>query len=420
MPIGSLSIGALALGTVAAELITLIFNICAKHHFGVEAKLRFVKPSFSSLVVQFKKGLPVVGSIFIESLIAGLINIIILKANCWNGSSLNGTQVLTIYTVVRSFWQMSQVSSQAMGLSAIPMIGLFYGAKDKDAVKTVWKNGTVAGILFTFIWSIILIAISPLIFRAYGEGIANLENYIGYAVFILLPCALFFTFIYMLQTFYAVINKPIPSILVSVIPEAIIFPVTLVILLNTIKGGANNIYIIWLTMGLNAVIFFLIAYTGHVIKNKTFKIDLDRMLQVNKGYEYKLPIFDVSINKLEEISQLAETIQNFFKENNVSDRTSMFTALAVDEIANDIMKKGNISSKKLPENIPYLDVKIMSEQDYVKIIIRDAGDTYNPLAFDQLEDNAAKFGVKAVQRMANYIRYQRVYKMNIVTIEISK
>ncbi|MCF0108333.1 MAG: hypothetical protein HUJ59_04985 [Bacilli bacterium] len=84
------------------------------------------------------------------------------------------------------------------------------------------------------------------------------------------------------------------------------------------------------------------------------------------------------------------------------------------------MKKGNYKIKKLPDNIPYLDIKIMSQSGSVKIIIRDAGPAYNPLGYDQLIDNTAKFGVKAVQKMANYIQYQRIYQMNIITIDIAK
>lgn len=416
----TLGIGALALGTFAAELITFIFFAIIKYRYRIEAKLTFVKPSWSAFATQFTKGFPVIASIFIESLIAGLINIIVVYANCWDSTTISGTQALIVYSVVRSFWQLSQVPSQAMGLATIPMIGLFYGAKDKDAVKDSWKNGVVAGMLFTLAWAVTLLLISPLIMNAYKAGTGGLVTYIEQGILCVLPCSAFFTFIFMLQTFYAVINRPVPSILVSTIPEAIIFPITLVICLNSFKCGNNNLFFIWGTMGLNVVLFFLIAYIGNAIKNKQFKIDLDRMLQIDKGEQQKLPLFDVSVNTLDEISQLAETIQKFFKENEVSDRTSMFAALAVDEIANDILKKGDIKIKSLPENVSYLDIKIMSEQRHVKIIIRDAGSIYNPLSYDVLVDNVAKVGVKAVQKMASYINYQRVYKMNIVTIEIEK
>ena len=415
----TLGIGALALGTCVAELITFIFNVFAKRSFKIDARLQFVKPSFKTLVNQFVKGFPVVASIFIESLIAGLVNIIILTANCWNGT-LTSTSALTIYTVVRSFWQLAQVSAQAMGLSTIPMVGLFMGVKDKEAVKHIWKNGLSSGCLFTIIWALMLIALSPLMLMAYGSWIEGLSNYIDWGIVCVVPCAVFYAIIYMLQTFYATTDKRVLSILVSIIPEAIIFPLSLSLCLNLIRGGDNNLFVIWLCLGLNSLLFILVAYIGYIVKNKSLKLNVEKLLIINKMQTNALPIIDISINSLEEVSQLAETIQNFFKQNEVKDRTSMFSALAVDEIATDVMKKGNYKIKKLPDNIPYLDIKIMSQSGSVKIIIRDAGPAYNPLGYDQLIDNTAKFGVKAVQKMANYIQYQRIYQMNIITIDIAK
>lgn len=422
-----LGIGALALGTCTAEIVTFMFNAIAKNIYKIEAKLRFVSPSFKSFINTFTRGFPVVASIFIESLIAGLINIIIVKAY-WGSPlasstashGIGATSALTIYTVVRSFWQLSQVSSQAMGLATIPMVGLFYGAKDKEAVKSVWKSGLHAGMLFTLGWALFLLCLSPLIMRAYGSGIESLHTNIEWGVLCVLPCSVFFTCIYMLQIFFAVTNRKLSSILVSAIPEAVIFPALLVLLLNVVPIGDNKLFLIWGCMGLNSLLFFLVAYIGNAIKTKSMKINADKLLQLDKGQCKQIPAFDVSVNTLEEVSQLAETIQKWLKDSEATDRTSFFTALAVDEISNDIMKRGNYKLKKLPENVSYLDIKLMSEKEYVRIVIRDAGDVYNPLDYDQLVDNAAKVGVRAVQQMASYIHYQRLYKMNIITIDIMK
>lgn len=415
-----LGVGAFALGSFLSEAITFLFYVVIKNSKHNEARWTFVPLSFSSFIDSFVKGFPIVAYIVIEALVGGIINLIIMYASCWNTSTISGVQALTVYSTVRIFAQLSQVASQAMSLSTIPIIGLFYGAKDKDAVKSVWKNGVGIGFLFTLGWAATLLLIALIVVNAYAKGTEGLASYITYGVLCVIPCSVFFTFLFMLQTFYGVINRPGSSMLVSLIPQAVIYPLALVILINACRCGSNNLIFVWLTMGLNGVLFFLIAYIGNVIKNKKAKVDLDKLLQLNEGECRKLPLFDVSINTLEEVSQLAETIQVFFKENEVSDRTSMFAALAVDEIANDIMKRGDIKITKLPENISYLDIKILTDNNFVKVIIRDAGNFYNPLAFSQLIDNAAKFGVKAVQKMARYINYQRLYKMNIITIEIDK
>lgn len=67
-----------------------------------------------------------------------------------------------------------------------------------------------------------------------------------------------------------------------------------------------------------------------------------------------------------------------------------------------------------------MDIKLFSDEDALRVVIRNVAPAYDPLTF-QLDDNTfSKVGVKLAQKVARQISYTYVYKMNIVTIDVDK
>jgi len=67
-----------------------------------------------------------------------------------------------------------------------------------------------------------------------------------------------------------------------------------------------------------------------------------------------------------------------------------------------------------------LDIKVFDDESSMEIIIRSMGTPYNPLDFEMNCETFAKAGVKLAQKIAEKIIYTNVYKMNIVSIVVSK
>lgn len=67
-----------------------------------------------------------------------------------------------------------------------------------------------------------------------------------------------------------------------------------------------------------------------------------------------------------------------------------------------------------------MDIKLFSDVDYLRVIIRNSSEPYNPLDFDYETENLSKIGVKLAKQMAKNIEYTYVYQMNIITIDINK
>ena len=67
-----------------------------------------------------------------------------------------------------------------------------------------------------------------------------------------------------------------------------------------------------------------------------------------------------------------------------------------------------------------MDIKLFSDDNFQRIIIRNVAEEYNPLMLDISEVSDDKFGLQMVQELASRIDYNYVYKMNIVTIDVAK
>ena len=67
-----------------------------------------------------------------------------------------------------------------------------------------------------------------------------------------------------------------------------------------------------------------------------------------------------------------------------------------------------------------MDIKLFSDVDSHRIIIRNAAEAYNPLDFEFDDETFSKIGIKMVQKLARRIDYNYVYRMNIITIDVDK
>ena len=86
----------------------------------------------------------------------------------------------------------------------------------------------------------------------------------------------------------------------------------------------------------------------------------------------------------------------------------------------DFVAHSQITEEKIRRGGKFTDVKLFSDEDAFRIIIRNAAKQYDPLDFEYDDESFSKIGIKMAQKLADRIDYCYVYKMNIVTIYVSK
>lgn len=86
----------------------------------------------------------------------------------------------------------------------------------------------------------------------------------------------------------------------------------------------------------------------------------------------------------------------------------------------DFIAHSQITEEKIKGGGAFTDVKLFSDTDAFRMIIRNAARQYSPLEFEYDDESFSKIGVKMAQKFAERIDYCYVYRMNIVTIYVAK
>jgi len=205
------------------------------------------------------------------------------------------------------------------------------------------------------------------------------------------------------------------GMLYSIVPDSIIYPLLLVVLLPLL--GYNGI---WISYAGNAILFLLTLYLLRSIASRSLRLNMDRMLCLDKSIRDNIPELDISIHSSNtDVTGISTQIHEFLTQQNASPKTAYLTALCLEELAADFVAHTTLQGDKAAEQT-IMDIKMFSEENFYRIIIRNAADAYNPLDFELDDETFSKDGIKMVQKLCRRIDYNYVYKMNIITIDVNK
>lgn len=160
-------------------------------------------------------------------------------------------------------------------------------------------------------------------------------------------------------------GKTAMGLLYSIVPDSVIYPLLLAALLPVL--GYDGI---WLAYSANVLPFGLVLYLVRSVKAGTLRMNWERLLCLEE--------------------------------------------LAADFVAHTLQE-----GKQDAERV-IMDIKLFSDEDRLRVVIRNEAAAYNPLDFSLDDTTFAKVGVKLAQKVARRIEYSYVYKLNIVTIDVDK
>lgn len=392
----------LGFGTALSHLtsVALSLAIIARKHFGL--KIRLFRYRRDEISTAFKLGLPSSGDMISDSISSGIVNNIIMAGL--------GVLGVATYAVAKNIYNMVNWAVGGMGLSATPLYGLLFGSRDRNGLRRVFLSNIRYGLLYSLIWSAIVIACMPVLMNFYGVnetiGIDPETVRTGvYCMMAFIPVVILNS--YQLERIFEATERFRRSLLLSIMPDSILFPLLLLLLLE--PWGYTGL---WLSYGFSYLLLLLGYFTWQSVRNRRRVRSVDDILDLPQDIRENVPRFDVSINSKDEaIAGLSSRIEAFLKAEGFSDRVACMTALCMEELAVDMTANAKKSNG-------ILDVRMFVDTGLISVCLRNSASPYNPLNFAFDKQDFSKIGVFMAQKTAEKIEYRYVYKMNIVTITI--
>ena len=322
------------------------------------------------------------------------------------------TVPLSVYTAVKGVFSFALTSVTSIMTASSPLLGILYGSRDKNGLLRTMKEGYKVGLAISIVWCCILAAALPLLEGFYGmQGIPQFRTGV-------LICMLFIPLHLLMRIFvqlFESMEKVGMGMLYSIVPDSVIYPVLLVVLMPLL--GYNGI---WLAYAANALLFILALYLIRSIACRSFRLNMDRMLCLDQSIRDHVPALDISIHSSNaDATGISQQVHEFLKQQGAKEKTAYVTALCLEELAADFVAHTNLKGDKEAERT-IMDIKLFSDEEFLRIIIRNAADAYNPLDYEYDEETFAKVGIKMVQKLARRIDYNYVYRLNIITIDVNK
>lgn len=286
--------------------------------------------------------------------------------------------------------------------------GILYGERDYYGIRTLCRR--------VLTYSYIAIAVLLLVFLAVPQVIAGLFGITGGEMLGLCKMALrifacsfpFYVYNKFLMSYYQTILQPGLSTVVTVLQGF------LVIVPFSLAG-----ILLW---GLPGVCLMAVASEAvTILLSLLYRLRGQCRGRFEAGGVYMLPqdidekSLDCSVgNNLEEVIAFRDQLLLFCTDNHITEHNAKILALAVEELAANIVQYGYRNDQK-----NYIDISFTIQDDKYILRIRDDGIPFNPLEYQgQEEQQVTLGGISLLKKLISDFQYMRVLNMNNTVIEL--
>ncbi|WP_026834960.1 MATE family efflux transporter [Eubacterium xylanophilum] len=400
-------IAGLGIGSAAGAFAQMVLAFVMMKRRRISVKFRIYALNKRNIIDGLdclRRGVPASIDTVLDSACSSVINNIILSVFA------DGTAVLALFAMIKTINTIAKPVGRGGLYASEPLIGILHGERDNAGICRTFKTTIKWGVIFGAGVAALLIALQYPILSFYKLA-GNVDAHIGLTLVAISTMVLVVPFAF--NSVYESTNHLMLSLVVSVIPDSILYPIFVAVLTRVI--GVTGI---WIAISFSFIPFFIVYYTIFAIINKKPIVPLQRLLALKKyanldtALEISIPI------ESESVSFVSVKLQKYFNEHNSSTKIAYISALCMEEIAADYIayrkKNGDINDKS------YMDIKAFKDDDKIEIILRNYDEPYDPLLVEinEREDEYSKIGIVMAQKIASDIRYSYAYHLNVVSVTI--
>ena len=389
-----------ALSTVIgylAGMVTVIFYFRSRHRMLHLQK--FNKKFFQYAGLAARAGIPSAAFTLMSAFKSVVINSAIVR--------ILGNDSMAVYSVCANAVLIAELCVGGIIGLIQNIAGILYGERDYFGIRTLCRR--------VLTYSYIAIAVLLVAFLALPQVIAGLFGITEGEMLALCKIALrifacsfpFYVYNKFLMSYYQTILQPGLSTVVTVLQGF------LVIVPFSLAG-----IVLW---GLPGVCLMAVASEAvTILLSLLYRVRGQRSGRFEAGGVYMLPqsidekFLDCSVgNDLEEVIAFRDKLILFCAENHITERNAKIFALAVEELAANIVLYGYRNDIQ-----NYIDISFTIQDGKYILRIRDDGIPFNPLEYQGQEQQVTLGGIPLLKKLILDFQYTRVLNMNNTVIEL--
>ena len=297
---------------------------------------------------------------------------------------------------------------------ALMLTSIAYKEEDRGSLKTVVKEQTRFSIIINMTITILFLLISVPIVKLFIGSNVEVEKE---AILSLRLCSLCFTISSInaaFKKYYQAIGKIRFSEIISVL-QNFVFPGGIVIGLGSAIGTTG----VWLYFLLGEVITFIFITVAVALMSGEKLCSADSYVCIPRSFGASdKDVLELEIKSADDIQDVVLETERFCKEHGETDRTTMYTALCIEEMANNIVRHG---FKEKQDNS--IDIRLVKKADGLILRIRDNCQAFNPKDYFEMnrgvsEDPASHIGIKMIFKMVKDVNYVNSLGLNSLTLKV--
>lgn len=403
----------MGLGTLGLSLASslgqwVFFLVQLQYFFSKEATLRFSAKNiaFSDTAGVVKTGIPGALSLGYQSIRGIVCNNIVTGAVGSVGLSAYGTCNSLLGLVWAIPFGMVAVSRMLISVSV--------GEEDRETMINIMKVMMRRYVPLQGIVSLAIILAAVPLTNLFYQDPAETVYMMTVWGFRILPLCMPLSIICMHFVCYGTaMNKQVYIHTLSLLDGVVSVVLFTALLINTM--GINALYAANVLNGVVTTLY-IAGYAWYMNKNTSLRMKDLMVIPDNFGARPD-DSMDISINSMEDVIRVTESVQEFCRKRGTDEKTAYHAALAMEEMAGNIVDHGFIKDNKAHS----IDIRVVHKGEDIILRLRDDCVPFNPaerLKLTDPENPVSNIGIRTIFAMAKDVSYQSILGMNVLTIKV--
>ena len=318
------------------------------------------------------------------------------------------------YAIVSTIANIGYCIGNGISEVSLMLAGISYNEEDEHSLSEIVRNQTIFSIVINLFVTIFFLALADPVISLFASSDAPERSAAIFGLRMFAICLVVSSMNAAFKKYYQSIGLIFFSESISVM-QNLVFP-ALVVIIGGALFGTTGVWFFYMIGEVLSLIYIAVV----VWKKSRAKFGSHESfvcLPKNFGAAPGQAM-EMEIGSMEDIQEVAIEAEEFCKEKGVTAKKAMYTALCIEEMANNIVTHGFKQGK---DN--QIDIRLVCKQDELIIRIRDNCVGFDPVKYYQMtkpdmDDPTKHIGIRMVFKMTRDVKYVNSLGLNCLTMKI--